>query len=87
MLKDLVNECQQVVSQWKQLGLQLDVPQHRLDTIQAGHVGDPHAQTKCLTGMFNWWLNNKDATYESLVPALVAVERRDVARALCKKYG
>ena len=66
------------------------MPQVRIDTIQSSNTNtcaEIPAQ-KCLEEMFDWWLkNSKDATYQMLVKALNAMEEKDVAEALCTKYG
>ena len=64
-LKDLVKLP--VAAKWKQLGLQLDVPIHTLDEIQANHENSPNFAQECLRDMFYWWLNNGcDVTQERL---------------------
>ena len=62
-MKDLVKLP--VAAEWKQLGVQLGVPIHTLDEIQANHKHSPNFAQECLTDMFTWWLNNgRDVTYE-----------------------
>ena len=64
-LKDLVKLP--VATEWKQLGVQLGVPTHTLDEIQANHKNSPDFAQECKRDMFNWWLNNShDTTYERL---------------------
>ena len=64
-LKDLVKLP--VAAEWKQLGVQLGVPIHTLDEIQANHEHSPNFAQECLSDMFTWWLNNgRDTTYERL---------------------
>ena len=64
-LKDLVKLP--VAAKWKQLGVQLGVPTHKLDEIQANHEHSSDFAQECLTDMFNWWLNNgRDVTKERL---------------------
>ena len=68
-LKDLVKLP--VAAEWKQLGVQLGVPIHTLDEIQANHEHSPNFAQECLRDMFNWWLNNgRDVTYEWLERSL-----------------
>ena len=64
-LKDLVKLP--VAAEWRQLGVQLGVPIHTLDEIQANHEHSPNFAQECLSDMFTWWLNNgHDVTYERL---------------------
>ena len=60
-----------VAAQWKDLGVQLGVPKHVLDEIQADQKNSPHVSRECLRDMFDWWLNNGlDVTHERLDRAL-----------------
>ena len=78
-LKDLVELP--VAAEWKQLGLQLGVPLHRLRRIQANNSNCPDFAQECLTDMFDWWLNNgHDKTYERLERALNTIGKRELAR-------
>ena len=64
-LKDLVKLP--VAAEWKQLGVQLGVPTHKLDEIHANHENSPNFAQECLRDMFYWWLNNgRDVTQEKL---------------------
>ena len=68
-LKDLVKLP--VAAKWKQLGVQLGVPTHKLDEIQANHEHSPNFAQECLSDMFTWWLNNgRDVTKERLERSL-----------------
>ena len=72
-LKDLVKLP--VAAKWKQLGVQLGVPTHKLDEIQANHEHSPNFVEECLRDMFNWWLNNgRDTTYERLACGIRNIE-------------
>ena len=78
-LKDLVKLP--VAAKWKQLGLQLGVPMHRLQQIQANNSSYPDSTQECLTDMFDWWLNNgRGKTYERLARALSTIGKRELAR-------
>ena len=78
-LKDLVKLP--VAAEWKQLGIQLGVPMHRLRRIQANNSSYPDSTQECLTDMFDWWLNNgRDKTYERLARALNTIGKRELAR-------
>ena len=64
-LKDLVKLP--VEAKWRQLGVQLGVPIHTLNKIQANHEHSPNFAQDCLSDMFDWWLkDNHDTTYERL---------------------
>ena len=86
-LKDLVKLP--VAAEWRQLGVQLGVPLHRLRRIQANNRNCPDFAQECLTDMFYWWLNSgRGKTYERLACALNAIGERDLAREFhqdCKK--
>ena len=81
-LKDLVTIK---VTEWYDLGLQLDIDDHELDVIQKDHYGDVRA---CRREMFRTWLKSfPTATYQQLVQALLAIgENREACR-ICKRYG
>ena len=64
-LKDLAKLP--VAAKWKQLGVELGVPTHKLDEIQANHEHSSDFVQECLRDMFTLWLNNAlDTTYERL---------------------
>ena len=74
-LKDLVKLP--VAAEWKQLGLQLGVPLHRLRRIQANNRSYPDFAQECLTDTLHWWLNNgRGKTYERLARALNTIGER-----------
>lgn len=63
-----------MASEWKQLGLQLGVPNHRLLQIQANNQHSPDFAQECLTDMFHWWLNNgHNVKHKRLASALIAI--------------
>ena len=75
-LKDLMKLP--VAAKWKQLGVQLGVPTHTLDEIQANHENSPNFAQECLRDMFNWWLNNgRDVTPEKLECGSEILERHN----------
>ena len=84
-LKDLVKFP--VAAEWKQLGLQLGVPLHRLRRIQANNRNCPDFAQECLTDMFYWWLNNgRNATYERLGCGLRSIGKARLANQLHKQH-
>ena len=79
VLEDLVKLP--VASEWKQLGLQLGVPNHRLLQIQCNNRHSPDFAQECFTDMFHWWLNNGgDARHKRLACALIAIGKRELAQ-------
>ena len=64
------------------------MPLRQLDVIQSSHALFPDHSQRCLTFMFEWWLNYCDEpTCEVLIEAVGAIGRRDVAEQLNRKYG
>ena len=85
-LKDLVKLP--VAADWRQLGLQLGVPLHRLRRIQANNRNCPDFAQECLTDMFTWWLNNgRDTTYERLECGLRGIGETRLATQLREQYS
>ena len=81
-LKDLVKVRVKI---WYNLGLQLDIKDDDLDTIERNR---PQDQEGCKRDMFKAWLRNcRQPSYRQLVQAMV--ESGDVSEAdcLCRKYG
>ena len=84
-LKDLVKLP--VAAEWRQLGVQLGVPLHRLRRIQANNRNCPDFAQECLTDMFYWWLNNgRDKTYERLACGLGDIGKTTLATQLRKQH-
>ena len=84
-LKDLVKLP--VAAEWRQLGVQLGVPLHRLRRIQANNRNCPDFAQECLTDMFYWWLNNgRDVTYERLGCGLRGIGETNLATQLCEQH-
>ena len=78
-LKDLVKFP--VAAEWKQLGVQLSVPTHMLDEIQANHENSPNFAQECLRDMFYWWLNNgRDTSYARLKRGLRDIGKTRLAK-------
>ena len=75
-----------VAPDWWSLGVQLGLPLDRLRNIQYNNVQYPDSCNRCLTDMFDWWLNNDcDSTYENLATALGAIGRRDLTMEVCRQ--
>ena len=70
-----------VAAEWKQLGVQLGVPTHKLDEIHANHENSPNFAQECLRDMFYWWLNNgRDVTQERLERGLRDIGKTRLAK-------
>lgn len=77
-----------IAANWWTLGFQLGLPINQLDIIQTNCAQFPDSSMRCLTKMFDWWLNNiEDHTYESLVIALDAIGKQGLALKVCKENG
>ena len=85
-LKDLVKLP--VAAEWKQLGVQLGVPVHTLDEIQANHENSPNFVQECLRDMFYWWLNNgRDVTQERLECGLRDIGKTRLAKEFNRQHS
>ena len=84
--KPTLRELRQLpVTKWYNLGLQLQVNQGELETIQSKHPQDDRI---CQTKMFGVWLREAEhPNYKKLLRALVAIGRRDIAESVCDKEG
>ena len=76
LLKDLV--CLKVPpTKWYQLGLQLNISEHKLDVIKANNEGNVET---CILEMFKVWLSNTaGASYAELGSALNRIGEHSVA--------
>ena len=85
-LKDLAKLP--VAAKWKQLGVELGVPTHKLDEIQANHKHSSDFVQECLRDMFTWWLNNgHDVTYEWLERGLIDIGETRLAQHINKQHS
>ena len=81
-LKDLIHV--EVTAEWYSLGLQLDLTEDALDTIENDFA---QSSSTCKRKMFSKWLtSNKDASYTTLVDALVKIDKKIVAENVSKKF-
>ena len=71
-----------VITEWRTLGIQLNVPQHKLDKIEIERlkVDDRMEQ------MVAYWLNNAKATWKELIDALNKIDKRTLARTIESQY-
>jgi len=73
------------VKSWYNLGLQLNIEDYDLQTIERNN---PQDQEGCKRAMFRIWLNNSpQASYKQLLQALVELDDVREADHLHKKYG
>ena len=77
-----------VAAEWKQLGLQLGVPLHKLNEIQANNRNCPDFAQECLTDMFYWWVKNgRDSTSERLEHGLRDIGKTRLAIQFRKQHS
>jgi len=70
---------------WYRLGLQLNIEDYDLHTIEENH---PQDRERCKRDMFRIWLKQyPQASYRQLVQALVDLRNLREADRLCKKHG
>jgi hypothetical protein len=80
--------CGKIASQWRSIGVQLGVPGHELDNIQANCHGHPHMVDNCLSRIFHWWLTrDTDITLERLAQAIHIVGEHEVEIEIKRKFG
>ena len=80
--------CAKIAPKWREIGIQLGVPSHELDTIQTNNRGDPNMAKNCLSYMFDWWLkNDQDITPEKLAKAIHTVDEHWIEVNIKKKFG
>ena len=67
-LKDLVYELRGV--DWNELGIQLDVPKHVLNSISR----DNPTEARKLSEVLQYWLNNGEASWKVIIKALKRID-------------
>ena len=81
---DLHVELEPVVARWRQLGEQLNVPDHILRTIEA-HGGDD--LEKCITEVLTRWTEQKPHSWKILINAIAATNSNvELVEELRRKY-
>ena len=84
----LMELCSKIADKWRSIGIQLRVPDHELDIIQANNRGDPHMVQNCLSCMFNWWLKNtQDVTSEKFAQAIHNVDEHGLEVDIKRRFG
>jgi len=80
-LKDLVTLK---ISDWYDVGLQLNLDEHALDCIEKSDPGFRTQKRK----MFTLWLRfDPNPSYQTLAKALFTVGENKIATEICAKYG
>ena len=75
-------------SLWYDIGLELGLEDYRLNIIMANNAGKPDSSRHCACDMYDLWLKSiHQPTYTKLAMALSTVGMREIAAALCQKYG
>ena len=70
-LKELVDDLHDVASKWRAVGVQLEVPQATLMSVDYDLRGD--CDQRALSGMLDQWINNGcDVSWQTVVDALNA---------------
>ena len=70
---------------WYCLGIYLGVPKSKIDEISITHSGVPK---RSLIEVVSYWLNNSaNASWLSIVKALIQSEKRNKAREIAEKFG
>ena len=83
-MKDLINELHDVIS-WFQLGIYLDISPSKLMKIRADHR---EKTDDCKTEMLLTWLKQTtDASWSTVVRALVGIKMGALAQKVAVKYG
>ena len=81
---DLHVELEPVVARWRQLGEQLNVPDHILRTIEA-YGGD--SPEECITEVLTRWAEQKEHTWGILIDAIAATNMNvELVEQLREKY-
>ena len=81
--------CGTIAAKWKSIGVQLGIPSHELDTIQANNRGDPQMVQNCLSDVFSWWLKTIDEQDmpQKLAEAIHIVGEHKVEVKIKQKFG
>ena len=72
------------VTDWVNLGLALGLPYHELERVEKIGVNEMAKLRK----MVSLWLDTGDASWKSLVQALLdpLVNKRDIAQSICRRH-
>ena len=76
------------ITDWRSLGLQLDIAYHHLNTIQANNAQYPDSMQRCVAAVFQTWLNkDREASYEKVEKALCAAGMPELAQQFFRQPG
>ena len=79
-----INKYSELDEKWYLLGIELDIDNKELDNLEEKY-SDPH---KRLIKMFGVWLEKgENPSYRKLVEALVEIDKKDIAQAICIRLG
>ena len=80
-----INKYRELDDEWYSLGIELEIDDNELEILEEKYSADPH---KRLIKMFGVWLEKGESpTYRKLVEALVEIDKKDIAQAICMKLG
>ena len=80
--------CAKIAAKWRSIGIQLGVPNHELDNIQANNRGDPQMVQNCLSCVFSWLLKNEqDVAPGKVAQALHIVGEHEVEVEIKQKFS
>ena len=82
-LRDLLKELQSVTD-WRKLGLHLDVPEPKLDDIQESNSGNTD---DCRREMFMAWMDLEVPTWARVVHALIHIGLPVLAAEIARNHG
>ena len=82
-LKDLLKELKPVTD-WHNLGLYLDITEHKLNDIQESNSGNTD---DCRREMLMVWMESEVATWARVVHALIHIDQPVLAANIASKYG
>ena len=84
-LKDLTGALNKVASEWKRLGVNLEIPEGMLNNIAADY---PHKSEDCLLEMLKEWLKRQDAppSWATIVDAVESLGYKQLGSELKEKY-
>ena len=85
-LKDLTSALNKVASEWKRLGVNLEIPEGTLNNIAANY---PHKSEDCLLEMLKEWLKQQvdpPPSWANIVDAVGSLGYKQLGSELKEKY-
>ena len=81
-------ELSEIENLWYILGILIGVQKSKLDQIHANHGMGPCPNGRCLIETIcQWQDNHENATWSSIVQALYAMEKKQLARKVASKHS